>query len=93
MDPHVKRQSDVMRIETLITAVDAAGYAMVSEEDFPETFDGDAEPVTASERSSMQALAVWTPAGPLGSGWSSVQSQASQAWGWIVGRFAGGAAA
>lgn len=83
-----------MRIETLITAVDAAGYAMVSEEDFPETFDGDAAPVNANEKTPQTALAVWSPVGPMGSGWSSsVQTQASNAWGWIVGRFAGGAAA
>jgi hypothetical protein len=82
-----------MRRETLITAVDAAGYAMVSEEDFPETFDGDAEPVTAGDKAPMQALAVWSPAGPLGASWTSVQTQASHAWGWIAGRLARGAAA
>jgi hypothetical protein len=83
-----------MRIETLITAVDAAGYAMVSEEDFPETFDGDAAPVSAASKAPLQALAVWSPVAPSGTGWTSaVQAQASNAWGWIVGRFAGGAAA
>ena len=79
-----------MRIETLITAVDAAGYAMVSEEDVPETAGSDP---STSEIAPTTALAVWMPAGPMGSSWTSVQSQASHAWDWIVGRFAGGAAA
>ena len=82
-----------MRIEALITAVDAAGYAMVSEEDLPGAFESDAAASTSNEKAPVKALALWSPAGPHGSGWSTVQAQASHAWGWIVGRFAGGAAA
>lgn len=89
---NAKYEAKVMRIETLMSAADAAGYSMVSEEmlsdseAYPET-----DPVE-NEASSTTSLAVWQPVSPSGA-MAAVNSQLSQAWGWFVGRIAGGAAA
>ncbi len=77
----------VMSIEALMSAVDAAGYVMVAEEDLPETFG---EKVHAEEPT---ALTVWQPvlaAAASKPGWSA---QFSNAWSWVAGRFVNGAPA
>ena len=76
-----------MSIEALMTAVDAAGYVMVAEEDLPETF---------GEKVYQQpstALTVWEPvlaAAADKPGWSA---SLHNAWGWVTGRPASGATA
>lgn len=76
-----------MSIEALMTAVDAAGYVMVAEEDLPETFG---EKVYQEPSS---ALTVWEPvlaAAANKPGWSA---SLHNAWGWVTGRPASGATA
>lgn len=76
-----------MSIEALMTAVDAAGYVMVAEEDLPETFG---EKVF---RESPTALTVWEPvlaAAASKPGWTA---SLNNAWGWVTGRPASGATA
>ena len=76
-----------MSIEALMTAVDAAGYVMVAEEDLPETFG---EKVF---REPSTALTVWEPvlaAAASKPGWST---SLNNAWGWVTGRPASGATA
>ena len=78
----------VMSIEALMTAVDAAGYVMVAEDDLPETFG---EKVHSEAQST--ALTVWQPvlaAAAHKPGWTG---HVSNAWSWVAGRFASGAAA
>lgn len=78
----------VMSIEALMSAVDAAGYVMVAEDDLPETFG---EKVEAAPQSA--ALTVWQPvlaAAANKPGWSA---KVSSAWNWAAGRFVSGAAA
>lgn len=79
-----------MRIESLISAVDAAGYAMVSEEDFPEVAEAEMT-LSPAQTSPTMAVAVWKDS--AGFGKLSVPPQIANAWGWLVGRFASGAAA
>ena len=81
-----------MRIETLMSAADAAGYSMVSEEMLSDSEAySEIEPVV-SEPSSVTALALWQPVSASGA-FATVNSQVANAWGWFVGRIAGGAAA
>lgn len=78
----------VMSIEALMSAVDAAGYVMVAEEDLPETFG---EKVQAQAQTT--ALTVWQPvlaAAASKPGWTG---QISNAWSWVSGRFVNGAPA
>lgn len=77
----------VMSIEALMSAVDAAGYVMVAEEDLPDAFG---EKVQADLPSTE--LTVWQPvlAAADKPGWSS---QVSNAWSWVTGRFVNGATA
>ena len=73
-----------MRIEALISAADAAGYAMVSEE---SSDDFGAEEIVSlkSETSLSNALAVWHPV--VAAGTKSVGAQFANAWSWVAGRF------
>ena len=73
-----------MRIEALISAADAAGYAMVSEESSGD-FGADEIVSLKSETSQSAALAVWHPVVAAGS--KSVGSQFANAWSWVAGRF------
>lgn len=79
-----------MSIEALMTAVDAAGYVMVAEDDLPETFGAEThfEADTASS-----ALTVWQPVLAAAAGRPAWSTQVSNAWSWVVGRFASGAPA
>lgn len=77
-----------MSIEALMSAVDAAGYVMVAEDDLPETFGETTAPVAA-----RTALTVWEPvlaAAAVRPTWSS---QVSTAWSWVSHRFVSGHAA
>lgn len=73
-----------MRIEALISAADAAGYAMVSEER-SEDFGHDDIVSLKSETSQSTALAAWHPVVTAGS--RSVGAQFANAWSWVAGRF------
>ncbi|MEZ5899937.1 MAG: hypothetical protein R3D51_10640 [Hyphomicrobiaceae bacterium] len=75
-----------MGIEALMSAVDAAGYVMVAEDDLPETFGAEAleEPT---------ALTVWQPVLAAAASKPAWTSQVSNAWSWIMGRFVNGATA
>ena len=87
-----KNEAKVMRIETLMSAADAAGYSMVSEEMLSDDEAySEIEPIV-SEPSSATALALWQPVSPSGA-MATVNSQVANAWGWFVGRIAGGATA
>lgn len=76
-----------MSIEALMSAVDAAGYVMVAEEDLPETFGDTAR----MERSGE--LTVWQPVLAAAASKPGFSGQMSNAWSWITGRFASGATA
>jgi hypothetical protein len=80
-----------MRIETLLTAADAAGYAMVSEET-SEDFGGDEIVSLKTETAPSTSLAIWQPAF-AGSAKSAIGSQVANAWSWVAGRFISGAPA
>lgn len=76
----------VMSIEALMSAVDAAGYVMVAEEDLPETFGEKViEPPST-------ALTIWQPVLAAASK-PGLSGQLSNAWSWVAGRFASGATA
>ncbi len=81
-----------MRIEALMTAVDAAGYVMVAEDDLPEAF-GTENTSSTFEAATSNALTVWQPvlaaAGPR----TPMHLHAANAWSWVMGRFASGATA
>ena len=80
-----------MRIETLMSAADAAGYSMVSEELLSENDTYVDNEMVAAEVANQTALSVWQPS--RSSALSSVNTQVANAWGWVVGRIAGGATA
>ena len=73
-----------MRIESLMSAADAAGYAMVSEE-ASDDFGGDEIVSLKSETAKTTALAVWRPVVAAGS--RSVGVHVANAWSWVAGRF------
>ena len=79
-----------MRIEALISAADAAGYAMVSEES-SDDFGADEIVSLKSEMAPSTALSVWRPVVAAGS--RSVGVQMANAWSWVAGRFISGAPA
>lgn len=77
-----------MSIEALMSAVDAAGYVMVAEDDLPESFGEKVEVAPPTT-----ALTVWQPvlaAAASKPGWTA---KVSHAWSWAAGRFASGATA
>jgi len=76
-----------MSIEALMTAVDAAGYVMVAEEDLPEAFGDKA----LKEQST--ALTVWEPVLAAAAGKPGWTTPLHNAWGWVTRRPASGAAA
>lgn len=87
-DGPVEVRGAVMSIEALMSAVDAAGYVMVAEDDLPETFG---EKVEAAPQST--ALTIWQPvlaAAADRPGWSA---KISSAWNWAAGRFVNGVTA
>lgn len=79
-----------MSIEALMSAVDAAGYVMVAEDDLPETFGAEAH---NDVREASAALAVWQPVLAAAAGKPAWTTPVSNAWSWVVGRFASGAPA
>jgi hypothetical protein len=82
-----------MSIETLMSAADAAGYVMVSEEELPETF-GRKPSLFDFKSLPSTSLAIWRPVVPAIDGQpSSLQNHAAHAWSWISGRFITGATA
>lgn len=81
-----------MRIETLMSAADAAGYSMVSEEMLSDSEACSENEPVVSEPSNATSLALWQPVSPSGA-MAAVNSQVANAWGWFVGRIAGGATA
>lgn len=87
-----KNEANVMRIETLMTAADAAGYSMVSEEMLSDNEAYSEIDDVANEPSNTTALAVWQPVSPSRA-MGTLNTQVANAWGWFVGRIAGGATA
>ena len=86
-----KVRGAVMSIEALMSAVDAAGYVMVAEDDRPETFGADAYAESVSAEST--SLAVWQPVLAAASTKPAWSSQVASAWHWVTGRFVNGAPA
>ena len=81
-----------MRIEALMTAVDAAGYVMVAEDDFPEAF-GNETTSNTFEAAPSTALTVWQPVLAAADHRQPLHLHAANAWSWVIGRFAAGATA
>ena len=81
-----------MRIETLMTAVDAAGYVMVAEDELPEAFGNETTP-NIFEAAPATALTVWQPVLAAAEQRTPMHLHAANAWTWVMGRFASGAAA
>ncbi len=81
-----KVRGAVMSIEALMSAVDAAGYVMVAEDDLPETFGTE----TYAEST---ALTVWQPVLAAAASKPAWSAQVSNAWSWVMGRFVSGATA
>ena len=81
-----------MRIEALMTAVDAAGYVMVAEDDLPEAF-GNENSSNTFEAVPSTALTVWQPVLAAADRRTPMHLHATNAWSWVMGRFASGAAA
>lgn len=84
-------EAKYMRIETLLSAADAAGYAMVSEET-SDHFGGDDIVSLKTDTTDSTSLAVWRPVF-AGSARSAFGSQVANAWSWVAGRFINGAPA
>lgn len=82
-----------MSIEALMSAADAAGYVMVSEDELPDTF-GRKPSLFDFKTVPSTSLAIWRPVVPAVDGQpSALSTQASSAWTWITGRFHTGATA
>ncbi len=79
-----------MSIEALMSAAHAAGYVMVAEEELPETF-GTRPAVFEFKAQSSTSLAIWRPVVPALDGQPLGSAQMMGAWGWLTGRFVGGA--
>ena len=80
-----------MRIEALLSAADAAGYAMVSEET-SDDFGGDDIVSLKTETTASKSLAIWQPVF-AGNARSALGSHVANAWSWVAGRFINGAPA
>jgi hypothetical protein len=82
-----------MSIESLMTAADAAGYVMVSEEELPEAF-GRKPSLFDFKSVPSTSLAIWRPVVPSIDGQpTGMHGHAAHAWSWIAGRFTTGATA
>ncbi|PPC83592.1 MAG: hypothetical protein CTY31_02480 [Hyphomicrobium sp.] len=86
-----------MSIESLMSAAHAAGYVMVAEEELPENF-GSEPSIFEFKSQPATSLAIWRPVvpsldgSPVGLGYQP-SAWSTTAWGWLSGRFAGGAPA
>lgn len=87
--PFVVR-GNVMSIEALMSAVDAAGYVMVAEDDLPDAFGSD---LHLEREAPANALTVWQPVLAAAATKPAFSTQVSNAWSWVLGRFANGAPA
>jgi hypothetical protein len=76
-----------MSIKTLMSAADAAGYAMVSEETLDDMGGDD---IAASQVYSKELAVVPAQDGGYR---AAVQGHVSSAWNWLAGRFVSGAPA
>jgi hypothetical protein len=82
-----------MSIEALMSAADAAGYVMVSEDELPEAF-GRKPSLFDFKSVPSTALAIWRPVIPSIDGKpATMQSASAHAWNWLAGRFTTGATA
>lgn len=82
-----------MSIEKLMSAADAAGYVMVSEDELPETF-GRRPSLFDFKTVPSTSLAIWRPVVPAIDGQPSpIEGHVSHAWHWLAGRFNTGATA
>lgn len=76
-----------MSIEALMSAVDAAGYVMVPEDELPDGF-GRKPSLFDFKSLPSTAVAIWRPVAPT----AASGSAAGQWRNWIVGRFSAGGA-
>ena len=81
-----------MSIESLMSAADAAGYVMVSEEELPEAF-GRKPSLFDFKSLPATALAIWRPVVPSIDGTPAMTKVHIGTWGWLSGRFSHGAPA
>ena len=82
-----------MSIETLMSAADAAGYVMVSEDELPEAF-GRKPSLFDFRNIPSTSLAIWRPVVPSIDGQPpAMNGQVAHAWSWLAGRFSTGAPA
>lgn len=81
-----------MSIESLMTTAEAAGYVMAAQDELPDTF-GTAPEIFEFKAQPATAVAIWRPVVPRHDASPSLFAQPAMVWGWLTGRFAGGAAA
>lgn len=82
-----------MSIETLMSAADAAGYVMATEDELPDTF-GRKPSLFDFKSVPATALAIWRPVVPAIDGKPPLdEGHATHAWHWLTGRFGNGAPA
>lgn len=91
---HDNKRLGNMSIEALMSAAEAAGYVMVSEDELPETF-GKRPSLFDFKAVPTTSVAIWRPVVPAidGKPVGSLQGQAAHAWHWLTGRFTTGATA
>lgn len=76
-----------MSIEALMSAADAAGYVMVSEDELPDAF-GRRPSLFDFKSVPSTSLAIWRPVVPSIDGKPALLgSQTAHAWNWLAGRF------
>ena len=83
-----------MSIELLMSAADAAGYVMATEDELPSSF-GSKPTVFEFKAQPTTSIAIWRPVALAAGVSAPVQPHLNlnAAWGWIFGRFSGGALA
>jgi hypothetical protein len=84
-----------MSIESLMSAANAAGYVMVSEDELPEAF-GRKPSLFDFKSLPSTAFAIWRPVVPSIDGKPAqelAQGHSTYAWNWLSGRFNTGATA
>ena len=84
-----------MSIETLMSAVNAAGYVMAAEEQLPESF-GMEPTIMEFKAQPSTSVAIWRPVVPELDGKPHEVGHFAYAWGWltgVTGRWAGSAMA
>lgn len=81
-----------MSIEALMSAADAAGYVMATQDELPDDF-GTEPAVLEFKQQPSTSLAIWRPVVPSVDGKPVEQTSLNAMWEWFSGRFVTGATA